>query len=121
MGTTEDTLGVVRAYHHGWTTKSFNEAIRLLSPRLKVEAPINEFPTTAAFANAVVGFGGMTKRVALLAEFANGGEAMLLYDMEVEGLGGLRVAEHFTVADGKIVRIRQIHDTAALREAGFAK
>jgi hypothetical protein len=44
---------------------------------------------------------------------------MLLYDMDVAGLGMLRVAEHFTVRDGKIVRIRQVHDTAALREAGF--
>jgi ketosteroid isomerase-like protein len=32
----------------------------------------------------------------------------------------MRVVEHFTVADGRIVRLRQIHDTAGLREAGFA-
>ena len=44
---------------------------------------------------------------------------MLLYDMDVAGLGTLRVAEHFTVRDGKIARIRQVHDTAALRTAGF--
>jgi SnoaL-like domain len=121
METTDMTLNVVRAYHRGWSTKTFTDAVRLLAPHLKVETPINRFPTTDSFAQAVVGFGGLTKRVSLLAEFANGGEAMLLYDMEVEGLGNLRVAEHFTVADGKIVRIRQIHDTAALREAGFAK
>jgi hypothetical protein len=36
------------------------------------------------------------------------------------GLGQLRVAEHFAIAGGKIVRLRQIHDTAALRETGFA-
>jgi ketosteroid isomerase-like protein len=41
--------------------------------------------------------------------------------MEAELFGMLRVAEHFTVADGKITRIRQIHDTAALRAAGFAQ
>jgi hypothetical protein len=33
----------------------------------------------------------------------------------------MRVAEHFTVAEEKITRIRQIHDTAAIRAAGFAK
>jgi hypothetical protein len=44
---------------------------------------------------------------------------VLLYDMDVPGLGTLRVAEHFTVEDDKITRIRQIHDTAALRAAGF--
>jgi ketosteroid isomerase-like protein len=38
--------------------------------------------------------------------------------MDIEMLGTMRVAEHFTVADGKIVRVRQIHDTFALRNAG---
>jgi hypothetical protein len=28
---------------------------------------------------------------------------------------------HFTVSNGKIVRLRQIHDTAAIRGAGFGK
>jgi hypothetical protein len=35
-------------------------------------------------------------------------------------VGTLRVAEHFTVEGGKITRIRQIHDTAAVGAAGLA-
>jgi hypothetical protein len=62
----------------------------------------------------------MVKSVTLLAELAKENEAMLLYDMEVDRVGKLRVAEHFRVIDGKITRIRQIHDTAQLRAAGFA-
>ena len=69
----------------------------------------------------MIGFGGMVKRATLLAEFEKGDEAMLLYDMDVDGLGALRIAEHFTVAHGKITRIRQIHDTVALRAAGFVQ
>ncbi len=121
MGTTEDTLSLVRAYHRGWTSRNFEEAIRLLSPDLKVEAPINDYPTTESFAKALVGFGGMVRSVELLAEFAKGNEAMLLYDMDVDQLGKMRIAEHFTVANGRITRIRQIHDTAAVRAAGFAQ
>jgi limonene-1,2-epoxide hydrolase len=117
--TTDDALSVVRRYHSAWTSRKFDEAIRLLAPDLKVEVPINEYPTTESFAQALVGFGGMVKSVDLLAEFANGNEAMLLYDMQVDRLGEMRIAEHFTVRDGKITRIRQIHDTAALRAAGF--
>ncbi len=83
--------------------------------------PINDYPTTESFANALTGFGGMVKGVDLLAEFAKGNEAMLLYDMDVDRLGKMRIAEHFTVADGRITRIRQIHDTAALRAAGFGQ
>jgi uncharacterized protein YndB with AHSA1/START domain len=62
----------------------------------------------------------MAQSVTLLAEMSAGDEAMLLYDMDVENLGPLRVAEHFTVADGEITRIRQVHDTAAICEAGLA-
>jgi len=49
-----------------------------------------------------------------------GNEAMLLYDLDAEPLGTLRIAEHFTTGDGKITRIRQVHDTAAVRAAGLA-
>ena len=74
-----------------------------------------------SFAKAVAAFGSMTTHVDLLAEFAHGDQAMLLYDMEVEGLGTMRVAEHFRIGHGQITRIRQIHDTAALRAAGFGE
>lgn len=119
MSASESTLEVVRAYHRGWSGGQFEQAVRLLAPSLKVEVPINDYPTTDSFAQAVIAFASLTRNVDLLAEFAAGQEAMLLYDMEVEGLGMMRVAEHFTVADGLIARIRQIHDTAALRAAGF--
>lgn len=39
----------------------------------------------------------------------------------MDRLGQLCVAEHFTVARGAIARIRQIHDTAGVRAAGFAQ
>jgi hypothetical protein len=68
----------------------------------------------------VRGFGGMVNSVDLLAEMSSGDEAMLLYDLEVDQLGLLRVVEHFTVVDGRIPRLRQIHDTAPVRAAGFA-
>ena len=59
--------------------------------------------------------------VELLSELGEGNEAMLLYDVDVNGLGQMRIAEHFTLAEGRIMRIRQIHDTGALRSAGFAQ
>jgi len=58
--------------------------------------------------------------VELLAAMSDGNQAMLLYDLEAGPVGSLRVAEHFTVEGGKITRIRQIHDTAAVRAAGLA-
>jgi len=121
MKTGDDTLSVVRAYYDGWTTKHFGSAIRLLAKDLKVEVPVNEYPTTESFAEALSGFGSLVKRVELLAEFANGDEAMLLNDMDVDRIGAMRVAEHFTVKQGRITKIRQIHDTTAVRAAGFIR
>jgi ketosteroid isomerase-like protein len=117
---TPDTAAIVRAYHNAWTSKDFDEAAALLADDLVVEVPINDYPTPQSFAAALKNFGSMTTNVDLLAAMSTGDEAMLLYDMDVEGLGALRVAEHFTVNAGKIIRIRQIHDTAPVRAAGFA-
>jgi ketosteroid isomerase-like protein len=113
------TATIIRVYYDAWTAKDFDLAASLLAGDLKVEVPVNEYPTTGSFAAALRSFGSMSTRAELLAAMSAGPEGMLLYDMDVPGLGTLRVAEHFTVQDGKITRIRQIHDTAALRAAGF--
>lgn len=121
MDITDSTLSVVRCYHRGWTHKDFPAAAALLADDLNVEVPVNAYPTAGSFVAALTAFGSLTEHVELLGEYVRGDEAMLLYDMEVRGLGRLRVAEHFTVTDGRISRIRQIHDTAALRAAGFVQ
>jgi ketosteroid isomerase-like protein len=116
---TNDTAAVIRAYYDAWTAKDFDQAVSLLARELTVEVPVNDYPTTESFAAALKSFGSMSTRADLLAAMSADDEGMLLYEMDVPGLGTLRVAEHFTVEDGQITRIRQIHDTAALRAAGF--
>jgi ketosteroid isomerase-like protein len=118
---TSDARSIADSYYQAWTGKRFDDAVSLLAPDLKVEVPINDYPTRDSFAQALAAFGGMAERVELLAELGEGPEAMLLYEMVVPPLGTLRVAEHFTVRGGKIVRLRQIHDTAPIRAAGFAR
>ena len=110
-------LPVVRRYHDGWTSGNYEQAVDLLSPTLTVEVPINDYPTRESFAQALRGFGELVTSVEVLSELAGEDEAMLLYDMQVQQLGTMRVVEHFTVAAGLITRLRQIHDTAAIRAA----
>jgi uncharacterized protein YndB with AHSA1/START domain len=91
---------------------------RLCSPRHSgVEVPMNEYPTTQSFAEALERFGNEVTSVNMLAEMADADEATVLYDMDVRAIGTVRVVEHFTVDGGKIVRLRQIHDTVAIRAA----
>jgi ketosteroid isomerase-like protein len=113
--TTDHAFEIVRRYHDGWTSRNYHQAIELLASNLIVEVPINAYPTKESFADALRNFGELVTDVDLLSELSAGNEAMLLYDMQVEQLGSLRVVEHFTVADGKIVRLRQIHDTEPVR------
>lgn len=117
--TTDPTLAVVQAYFLGWTTKDYDTAARQLAPALVVEVPINHYPDAASFVQALAGFGNMVNHVHLLAELTSEDQAMLLYDMSVQGMGTIRVAEHFTVQHGKVTRLRQVHDTHVMREAGL--
>jgi ketosteroid isomerase-like protein len=118
--TQHDAAAAARAYHDAWTSKDFARAASLLDPALTVEVPVNDYPTAESFAAALENFGSMVTSVELLAAMSDGDQAMLLYDLHADRLGQMRVAEHFTVADGKITRIRQVHDTAAVRAAGLA-
>jgi uncharacterized protein YndB with AHSA1/START domain len=113
-------LEVARRYHRAWTLRNFQGAGRFLAPDLETELPLNEYAGRDDFLGALAGFGEMVERAELLAEFENGDEALLLYDLEVAGVGRLRIAELFTVANGQITRIRMVNDTAELRKAGFA-
>ena len=92
---TEDALTVVRAYHHAWTTRNFQNAAERLADTLVVEVPINGYPTKADFLNAVEMTRAMATEIDLLAEFGDAGGALLLYDMQLP-MTVLRVAEHFT-------------------------
>lgn len=116
----QDTAGIVRAYHDAWTRKDYARATALLAGTLTVEVPVNDYPTAGSFADALENFGSIVSNVELLAAMSDGNEAMLLYDLEAGPVGRLRVAEHFTVVGGKITRVRQVHDTAAIRAAGLA-
>jgi len=116
---TTDALQTARAYHDAWTARDFARATGLLAGDLTVEVPINDYPTRDSFADALSGFGAMVEQTRLLSALGNDSEATLIYDMDVTGLGTIRVAEHFTVHDGKIDRLRQIHDTTIIRQAGL--
>lgn len=115
-----NALTVARAYHRAWSTRDLDRISGYLAEDLQVEVPINSYPDKASFLDAVQRTAQMTSNVTLLAELGTEDEAMLLYDMTLP-IGDLRIAEHFTVENGRIRRVRQIHDTAALRAAGFGK
>lgn len=115
--TPPSALATARAYHDAWTTGDIDHAASLLADDLAVEVPLNDYPTKTSFTAAVAQFGALVRRVELLSQIGAEHEAMLLYDLDVENIGVLRVAEHFAVRDGVITSVRHVHDTEPLRRA----
>ncbi len=117
-GSAADALHTARTYHNAWTSRDFDAARHCLAEDLRTDVPLNTYPTREDFVHALTTFGSLVREVDLLAEFSEGDQALLLYDMHTDPFGTIRIAEQFTVADGLIRRIRHVHDTAALRGAG---
>jgi hypothetical protein len=44
MDASTEALAVAHEYHDAWTTRRFDDAVRLLAPTLRVEVPINSYP-----------------------------------------------------------------------------
>ena len=107
-------LTVALRYHECWTGKNFQAARALLADDLSTDVPINRYANAEDFTAAVASFGGAARSVELIASFGADDEALLLYDVSLPDMDQFRIAEHFTVADGRITHIRHVHDTAAL-------
>ena len=114
-------LTIALEYFKAWGSKEFDKAADCLSENISFEMPINSYTDKQAFVEAVKFTGAAASDIKLLAEFGNENEALLLYDMVLNLIGNMRIAEHFKISNGKITMIRHVHDTAQLRKAGFDK
>jgi hypothetical protein len=112
-------LGVARAYHGAWTNGLFDQASPYLAENPIIETPINTFPTKESWIAAVTMTAKMASGVEVLSNLGGDGEGVLIYDLTMP-FGVMRVAEHFTLRDKTITRIRQIHDTHSLRASAAA-
>jgi hypothetical protein len=117
--TEKQPLSIALEYFNAWKSKEFDKAADCLSENISFEMPINEYTNKQAFMQAVKFTGAAASEIKLLAEFENENEALLLYDMVVNPIGNMRIAEHFKISNGKITMIRHVHDTVELRKAGF--
>jgi hypothetical protein len=112
-------LEVARDYHQAWTRGDLDTAASYIAADLATDVPLATYTEATDFLAGLTRFVKLVENVELLAELGSNDEAILLYDIHMAPLGTLRVAEHFTVANDRITHIRHVHDTCALREAGF--
>jgi len=117
----DQPLDIALTYFKAWSNKDFESAAENLSENITFEMPINAYATKEAFMEAVKFTGMHCSDIKLLAQFGNTEEALLLYDMVLNPIGKMRIAEYFKIHNKKIIKIYHIHDTADLRKAGFDK
>jgi hypothetical protein len=114
-----DAAEVVRTFFDAWTGKDFAAGWPLLDDSIVVESPLARYEDAATFKSTLTGLASQVSAVKLLAAMGDGDEAMMLYDLQIEGLGELRVFELSTVAGGKIKHVQQVYDTVEVRKAGM--
>jgi hypothetical protein len=112
-------LDVARDYHQAWTRGDLDTAASYVAADLATDVPLATYADATDFLAGLTRFVQLVDNVELLAELGGSDEAILLYDIDMNPLGTLRVAEHFTIANDRITHIRHVHDTYALREAGL--
>lgn len=114
-----DPIELVRAFFDAWTNKDFSAAWPLIDDSIVVESPLARYEDSATFKSALTGLASQVSAVKLLAAMSSQDEAMMLYDLQIEGLGELRVFELSTVAEDKIKHVQQVYDSVEVRKAGM--
>lgn len=98
------------AYHRAWTSGDFERAMGLIAPDIVCEAPAGRLQGASAFRGFMEPFTRIVTRSELLAAFGDERTAVLVYDTATVPVADAPGAEHLTVVDGRITRMRIIFD-----------
>lgn len=105
------------AYFEAWTGKDFDRAMRFLSDDIEALTPGGPVFGAAAFRQFMEPFSRSLVRAELRAAFGDDDTALVMYDTDTQLLDDAPGAEHVTVVDGRINRMRIIFDRAPFIEA----
>lgn len=112
-----DAKEIVTRYHTAWTNGDIKSAREYLADDLDFKGSIDKFNRADDFIAALAGFQKILRGVNLLQSFFSETGAALLYDCDtITPAGVIRTAEFFTVANGKITKIRLVFDATELHK-----
>ena len=100
---------VVDRYSKALGSRDFAAARGFLADNLRFEGPIDRFDRADDYVKAIAALYGMVKGVEHQATIAEGDDVAVFYVLDTP-MARAPVAEWYTVADGKIVRIRTYFD-----------
>ena len=116
-------LAVALAYHHAWTGKNVDEALRHVSEDIVCDAPGGQMRGIGQYRPFLANFVPIVTGYDMIAALDDGDTAVLVYDLHTMPVGSGRVCECFMVEEGQITRNRLIFDptpynAARLRNTG---
>lgn len=100
---------VVDRYTKALGSRDFAAARALLADNLRFEGPIDKFDRADDYMKAISALYGMVKGIAHQATIAEGDDVAVFYVLDTP-VAKAPVAEWYTIAAGKIVRIRTYFD-----------
>lgn len=108
---TNNNLATVLSYYDAINNNQPEVAIELLAENARLISPLDERSGKADVLPALKGFCQAVQHVAIRAQFAEGDQVMLAYDIVFpEPVGCLRAAGLITLKDGLIEEIELFYD-----------
>jgi limonene-1,2-epoxide hydrolase len=103
-------LETVLAYYKAWTGDAFDDAMTYVAEDVVCETPLGRFEGAAAFRAFLEPFAQRLIDSSLIAAYGDEDAAMMLYDTTTPFVANGTAAEHMTVQDGRITRIKLVFD-----------
>lgn len=110
-----DTKAIAAAYYTALGKKDLEEVKKYLHPQIQFADPQEKVVGKEAVLKAAKGFTTIFKALTIRAQFGSEEQAMIVYDIEIQGLAkNLRAASLLSFQEGLISSIELVYDTRCL-------
>jgi len=114
-------LTMIHAYNDAWIDGNLATAASYLADDVTFDSPNQHERSREAFMAVLIRFAPrVSGPMAIISEFADDGEVLMLYDLPVGLLGRIRCCDHFTIKGGKIQANKLLFDTTPFLRAQTA-
>jgi hypothetical protein len=117
---TSPALEIATAFTTAWTSHHLPQAAEFVADDVEFEGPLAQTQGSAAYLKGLAGLARDITGFRMLAAFADGDQALLMYDLHTRSYGTLTCAKLLTIRDGKIARDKLTFDSHLIRSAKAA-
>ena len=101
---------VAEDFFDAWTSKDFTRARELLHDDLSFRGPIDNFSDADSYLQSLQGLSQIITGIDKRRVFVDGDDVCVIYDMHTGPVPDARIAEWYTVRDGKIASASVVFD-----------